>query len=137
MIILYPATPLAIVLLCFVGLAVRPIGVFCLVLAAISGALTLAAYIVDRRQKGTPAGKAFEAWQAHCRTKRRSDLGKPDPVGDQLYAALQACRPQLPPQHPHRAGRPAGPRPARRVRFGHPARHRHLLHADDAPRWGG
>jgi hypothetical protein len=47
--ILYRSTPLAIVLLCFVGFAFRPLGVFCLLLAAISVALTLAAYIRVRR----------------------------------------------------------------------------------------
>jgi hypothetical protein len=92
MIIFYRTTPLTLFLLCFVGLAVPPIGVFCLVLAVFSGALTLVAYISVRREQATPEGKAFKAWLAHCRTKRRSDLGKPDPVGDQLFAALQACR---------------------------------------------
>jgi hypothetical protein len=92
MIFLYRPTPLAIILLCLVGLAIPPIGVLCLVLFAVSGALTLAAYIRVRREEATPEGKAFKAWEAHCRTKRRADLGKPDPVGDQLYEALRIAR---------------------------------------------
>jgi hypothetical protein len=81
----------AIGLLFFLVFGPPAVRIAVLVLLAISGALSLAGYIMYRRQEATPAAKAFRAWEAHCRTKRKSDLGRPDPVGDQLYAAYRAA----------------------------------------------
>jgi hypothetical protein len=87
----YP-TPLAIVLLMLVGFFVRPIGVICLVLVAITAALAVPAYIMNRREERTPVRRAYRVWEAHCRTRTKADLGKPNPVGDRLWAEYQAAR---------------------------------------------
>jgi hypothetical protein len=68
MIILYRPTPLSLVLFCFAGLAVPPIGVICLVLAALTVAISLVANIVVGRQ---------EARRKATPEERLSRLGRP------------------------------------------------------------